>query len=92
MVLLSHWIGIGGYGWSNSSKVSRKIRPSLMFKNNAPNSATATDTATKGIILHSAWNAPLRKIGLMSFGMDPRKKCPAALLCAFLTERYDASE
>ena len=92
VALLSQWTGGGGCGWPSSSKVSRQIRPSLMFKKNAPDSASDADAAAKGRMLHSAWNAPLRKIGLLSFGSAPRKKCPAALLRAFLTERYDASE
>jgi len=31
-VALSQWIGVFGWGWPNSSRVNRKIMPSLQFR------------------------------------------------------------
>ena len=43
-------------------------------------------------MVHSVKNAPFNLIGSPSFGDHPMKKCPHARLCAFVSERYDASE
>ena len=80
-------MGAGGCGWPSSCRVILDILPSLMFKNNAPNSASADNSDTKGKMVQSFWNALLRSIGLLSLGRDPRKN-----IHAFLDERYDVSE
>ena len=49
---LSQWIGVGGCGCPISASVRRNTRPSFMFNNNAPNSASAADYATN--LRHSA--------------------------------------
>ena len=45
-VALSQWMGVGSCGCPISASVRRNNRPSFMFKNNAPNSASAADEAT----------------------------------------------
>ena len=45
-VALSQWMGVVGWGCPISAKVSRNTLPSLIFKNNAPNSASAAEEAT----------------------------------------------
>ena len=53
VVLLSQWMGVGGCGCPSSCRVSLNILPSLMFKNNAPNSVSDADAATKGGMVKS---------------------------------------
>ena len=53
VVLLSQWMGVGGCGWPSSWRVSLNIIPSLMFENNAPNSASADDADTKRSMVQS---------------------------------------
>ena len=48
VVLFSHWMVVDGYVWPSSWRVSLNILPSLMFKNTAPNYASADDATTKG--------------------------------------------
>ena len=42
---LPQWMGVGGWGCLISANISRNILPSLIFKNCAPNSASAADEA-----------------------------------------------
>ena len=46
-VVLSTWIGVGGCGCPNLCSVMRSIFASHALRNNAPNSAFATEDATK---------------------------------------------
>ena len=62
-----------------------------MFKNNAPNYASATDTSKKGMMVKSVRNAPLRRIGLFLWGVELRNNIPPPRLHALLAERYDSS-
>ena len=60
---LLQWMGVGGCGCPISSKVSLNTLPCFMFKNNAPNSASAADEATNLRAAHNVWMALLRHIG-----------------------------
>ena len=91
-VALSQCTGILGWGCPRSSRVVQKIIPSWQLRNNAPNSASAADATTNRSIAHNVWNAPFSLMGLPSVGNAPMKKCPHALLRAFGSLRYDASE
>ena len=91
-IVLSQCTGIFGCGWPRSLRVDLKIIPSWQLRNNAPNSASAADATTKRKIKHSVWKAPLSVISFPSIGKDPMKKWPHALLRAFGSLRYDASE
>ena len=51
-VMLSQCMGVAGCGWPFSCKVNHIILSSLQLRNNAPNSASATDATTKFRILH----------------------------------------
>ncbi len=79
-------------GCSRSSRVVQKNIPSWKFRNNAPNSASATDATTNRSIAHNVWNAPFSLMGLPSICNAPMKKFPHALLQAFGSLRYDASK
>ena len=52
-VALSQWMGVGGWGCPISAKVSRNTLPSLIFKNIAPNSASAADEAVNLRTVHN---------------------------------------
>ncbi len=92
VVALSQCTVVRGWGWPNSLRVSQKIIPSLHLRNRAPSSASATDATTKRRMVHSVKNAPFNLMGSPSVGAHPIKKWPHARLCAFASERYDASE
>ena len=51
-VVLSTWIGVGGCGCPNLCSVMRSIFASRALRNNAHNSASAADDATKQRIVH----------------------------------------
>ena len=51
-VALSQWMSVGGCGCPISARVRRNTRTSFMFKNNAPNSASAADDATNLRTVH----------------------------------------
>ena len=53
VVLLLQWVGVVVCVWPSSWRVILNILPSLMFKNNAPNSASDDDAATKGRMVKS---------------------------------------
>ena len=91
-VALSQWIGVFGCGWPNSSRVNRKIMPSLQFKKRAPSSASAAEATTKQRMAHKVKNAPFNLMGSPSLGVQPIKKWPHALLRASDSDKYDASE
>jgi hypothetical protein len=52
----------------------------------------AADVTMNRKIVVLTWKAPFNQMGLLSFGIHPRKKCPQALLRAFASKRYEASE
>ncbi len=89
---LSQWIGVFGCGWPNSSRVNRKIMPSLQFKKRAPSSASTAEATTKQRMAHKVKNAPFNLMGSPSLGVQPIKKWPHALLRASDSDKYDASE
>jgi hypothetical protein len=91
-VELSQLMGVGGCGWPISSRVSWNIVACLQFKNNAPSSASAADATTNHDIAHKVKNAPFNLIGCVGLGVHPMKKCLHAQLCAFASDKYDASE
>jgi hypothetical protein len=64
----------------------------LQFKNNAPSSASTAVAMTNRNIAHKVKNAPFNLIGCAGLGFYPMKKCQHALLCAFASDKYDASE
>ena len=55
--------GSGRLRMSISASVSCNTRPSFMFKNNAPNSASAADDATNLRTVHMVYIALFRRIG-----------------------------
>jgi hypothetical protein len=69
-VALSQWIGVFGWGWPNSSRVNRKIMPSLQFKKRAPSSASAAEATTKRRMAHNVKNAPFNLMGSPSLGVQ----------------------
>ena len=82
VVVLSMWIGVEGCGWPSSARVMRRIFASWAFRNKAPSSASAAEAATSLRIVQLMWTAPLRKMGSLSTGIDPKKKYPPARLRA----------
>ncbi len=66
--------------------------PSLQFKKRVPSSASVADAMTNRSMAHNVKNAPLNLMGLPSLGGQPMKKWPHALLRAFDSDQYDASE
>ncbi len=91
-VELLQFTGVGGCGWPISSRVSQNIVACLQYENNAPTSSSAADAMTNRNIAHKVQNAPLNLICCVGLGFHPMKKCPHALLCAFASDKYDASE
>ena len=45
-ILLSMWIGVGGWGWPSSWSISRIILASWVLMKSEPNSASAADAVT----------------------------------------------
>ncbi len=91
-VALSQWIGVFGRGWPNSSRVNRKIMPSLQFKKRSPSSASTAEATTKQRMAQNVKNAPFYLMGSPSLGIQPMKKWPHALLRVSDSDKYDASE
>ena len=91
-VALLQCMGVGGCGWPSSSSVRLMIFASFAFKNIAPNSDSAADAATNLRIVQCVSIGPFRRMGHLSSGCQPRKKCLAARLLAILAERYNALE
>ena len=80
-------IGVGGYGYLSSLKVSLMILVSFSFRNIAPNYASADDAATNLSIWHRVNIAPLRCMGCLSCGFHPRKKCSTAWILESLYDK-----
>jgi hypothetical protein len=68
------------------------IFASFKFKSNVPSSALAVEVAPKQSTVQRMLTAPLIAIGSSVRGRLPRKKYPAAQLCAFGALKYDASK
>ena len=91
-VVLSMWIGVGGWGWPSSWSIRRMIRASWLLMKIAPNSASVADTATSFNMVHVVAMLPLSLIFYPLCGVLPRNKYPPALLLPRDAVRYDASE
>ena len=87
VVELLQCTGVRGWGCPSSSRVSRKIIPSLQFWKIAPSSASVAEATTNWRMMHNVKNAPFNLIGSPSLGDPPMKKWPHARLCAFVYER-----
>ena len=83
---------VGGCRWLSSANVSLMVRPSFIFMNSAPNSASAADDATNLKMVYKVKITPLSVMGYPSLDSEPRKKWPDARLLALFADRYDASE
>jgi hypothetical protein len=66
--------------------------PSLQLRKRVPSLAPAADVKTKWKIAHKVKNAPFTLMGSSSFAVQPMKICPHALLRAFASDKYQASE
>ena len=91
-VTLLQWICVGSCMCPSYRNVSIMILVYFAFKNSAPSYASSTNAATNLSIWNSANIAPFRWMGCLYCGFHPRKKFPAARLCASLDDKYDASE
>ena len=91
-VVLSMWIGVGGWGWPSSWRIRCMIHASWVLMKSAPNSASSADAATHFSMVHVMAMLPLSLIFSLLRGMLTRKKCPPALLLPRDVVRYDASE
>ena len=87
-VVLPVCIGVGGYLCPMNSRMCRAGTASPQFMYSAPTLALAADDSTALIICDIVNTAPLLVSVSALFDM---KKSPLALLCALLSERYDAS-
>jgi hypothetical protein len=65
----------------------KKIIPVWQLWNKAPSLALAAVATTNVMIDEFVWNTPFNCMGLLSFGIQPMKKCPHALLWAPVSER-----
>ena len=91
-VVLSMWIGVGGWGWPSSWSIRRMIRASWVLMKSAPNSDSAADAATSFSMVHVMAMLPLSLMFSPLRGVLPKKKYPPALLMPRDAVRYDASE
>ena len=91
-VLLSTWIGVGGWVWPSSWSISRMILAYWVLMKSAPNSASAEDAATSFSMVHVMAMLPLSLIFSPLRGTLPRKKFPPALLLPRDAVRYEAYE
>ena len=88
-VVLSVCIGVGGCLCPRNSKTCLAgTAASRQLMNNALTSASAAEDSTALIICEMVITAPL--LSGVSASLD-MKKCPPALLCALLLDRYDTS-
>ena len=71
-VVLSVWIGVGGFVCPISLRAIRNFTVSCVFKKRLHSSASAADAATP-MILQNVCMAPLRTIGFPYFIFLPRK-------------------
>ena len=52
-VVLSQWMGVGGWGCSSSAKVSHMVRAYFTLRKSAPSSASSADDAMNLRMVHS---------------------------------------
>ena len=83
-VLVSVWMGIRGCRWPSSLSVLSMGTAVLVFKNNAPSSASAVDEITLRIIVDRLRMAPLFGGFYSSFD---RKWWPPPLMRALFLDR-----
>ena len=62
-VVLSQWIGVGGWGIKRYNSVSLIIFAYFLFQNSAPNYSPADDAATNFSIVQRMKISPLRRMG-----------------------------
>ena len=91
-VVLSMWIGVGGWGWPSSWSIRCMICASWVFMKSAPNYASTADAATSFSMVHVMAMLPLSLIFSALRGMLPSKKYPPALILHRDAVSYDASE
>ena len=91
-VALSQWIGVGGCGCPSSRNVSLMILDYFLFKNNALNYTSAANSEKFLSIWHSVHIYSFRWMGYLSCGFHPMKKCLDSRICAYLSDKYDASD
>ena len=91
-VVLSMWIGVGGWVWPSSWSIRRMIRASWVLIKSAPNYASAADDATSFNMVHVMAMLPSSLIFSPLRGMLPKKKRPPDLLLPWDAVMYDASE
>ena len=83
---------MGRCGCPSSRNVSLVVLDCFSFKNNAQSCTSAADSATNLSIWHSVNIAPFRWMGWLFCGFRPRKKFLASMICAYLSDNYDASD
>ncbi len=86
-VVLLQFKGVFGCGCPIFVRASQKIIPAWQLWYRALRSTSAADAMTNCKIIVLTWKAPFNWIGLPSFGIHLRKKCPHALLRAFASDR-----
>ncbi len=72
--------------------MSQNIVACLQFRKRAPSLASTAEATTNRNMAHRIKKAPFNLMGLVGSAHQPMKKCPQALLWAFASERYNASE
>ena len=83
---------VGGCGCPISSRANQNIIDCLQLRKRAPSSASVAEATTNRKIAQSVNNAPFNLMGFAGSAFHPMKKWPHTRLCAFASERYDASE
>ena len=83
-VVISVWIGVGGFLCPRSCRAIRNFTVSYALRKSLPNLASDAEDAT-AMTLQSVCIAPLRNIGLPHFILLPRGKWPLAVLRAFVS-------
>ena len=86
-VVLSFFIGVGGFLWPIVSNVWRSGIASLQLMNRVPNSASDAEDMTAFMVCEIVWTDPL--FGGMAELLD-MNKLPPALLLAFDYDGWDA--
>ena len=86
--------GVGSCGWTISTRAVIVDVALWQFSNSPPNSASVVDAMTFIIMLHYTCTGPffggIDCMGIFDFG--PRTKYPPALLRAYGSDVWDASE
>ena len=85
-------IDVAGWGCPSSANKSHIFFASFALRNNAPSSTSASDDATCFNVVHNACMGKFKTMGCPLTGIDPKKKCPPALLLALGAVKYNVSE